>query len=274
MNKVFIGLILAVCVLGMALVMLNDRLGRKTETAQPAQPTHTAPMPRSPEEMAAAARAMELAQARSALSGPEAEENAQPVEAAPQEEARRPKAAPEPRPALEPASKPELPRPRPAVREQAQPKPAPAAQPAPAEQPRKPEPVQKQELPKTETAQAPEAATPPAAPAKAAPAGGKTATRFVVYARDKGATVRIGGNSKVDYSSMTLENPNRVVVDLAGDWKFPPNPGVPKNDLVSSVRVGQNGDKTRVVIDLKIKPRKVILVPFKSGDGVDVRVDK
>lgn len=269
MNKVFIGLILAVCVLGMALVMLNDRLGRKTDTRQAQQITHTSPLPRSPEEMAAAAKAMELAQAKTALEAPQIENHEpapqpvaekQPVRRSPARE------LPETKPARvpEPAPKQEAPK----IREQKdvevpRPKPEAVAEVKPA----KPEP------PQAEVAK-PEPAAKPEPKQDADKAGTKTATRFVVYARDKGATVRIGGNAKVDYSSMTLEDPNRVVVDLAGEWKFPANTGVPKNELVSAVRVGKNGDKTRVVIDLKIKPRRVLLVPFKSGDGVDVRVDK
>ena len=35
MNKVILGLILAVCILGMALVMLNERLGRKNDYSPP-----------------------------------------------------------------------------------------------------------------------------------------------------------------------------------------------------------------------------------------------
>lgn len=257
MNKVFLGLILAVCVLGMALVMLNDRLGRKPEprpaasVAQPAQE-------RSPEEIAAQARAMELA--RAALSPPAEKEPEDIQKESLPEPAPEPRHQPRPeavasrKPPQQPESAP-LPEAKPALR---QPEPVPRPEP-------KPEPKPVAEQPKREPQ--------PAAPAKEA-ASGKTATRFVIYARDKGATVRVGGNAKVEYSSMTLENPNRVVVDLTGDWKFPPNPGIPKNDLVSAVRVGQNGDKTRLVIDLKVKPRKVVLVPFKNGDGVDVRVDK
>lgn len=274
MNKVFLGLILTVCVLGMALVMLNDRLGRKAEPRQPAQ----ASTPISDAEMAMNARAMELAEAAKAL-------------APPSEEIRH---EPRPTPSELPAPKPQLTTPEESVTEIAPPKVTPSK---PEQTGQRPAPA-KPEPPKAVTAK-PEPSLPKPAPVKTEPvaakpepqrteahvsppvkaeenkgASGKTANRFVIYARDKGATVRVGGNGKMDYSSMTLENPDRIVVDIAGDWKFPPNPGIPKNDLVNAVRVGQNGDKTRLVIDLKTKPRKVVLVPFKGGDGVDVRVDK
>lgn len=253
MNKVFLGLILAVCVLGMALVMLNDRLGRKPEP-RPAPVAESARQTmRVPEEIAAQARDMELAEA--ALAPPAERERDGQAGTIPG----RPDFKPEAPDMAEPA-----PKPAPAA-----PKPLP---PAKTETAARPEPAIKPEpRPAAEPAARPE---PPKTAAANPAAGEKSATKFVIYARDKGATVRMGGNARMDYSSMTLENPNRVVVDLAGDWKFPPNPGIPKNELVSAVRVGQNGDKTRLVIDLKLKPRKVLLVPFKNGTGVDVRLDR
>lgn len=261
MNKVFLGIILAVCILGMLLVMLNNRLGRKPEVRQNL-PVAEAPVDsRTSEEREA--RALEIADAERALAGPQEEpglqsrpELAPPPEVRPplpEQELARPEAVPVP-----PAPRPVLPETKPAPPEIKPPAPevrpaSPEAKPAPpATTPASPVPAQRQE--------------------GAAPGG--TVTRFVVYARDNGATVRIGTNARMDYSSMTLANPDRVVVDISGNWKFPPNPGIPRNDLVSAVRVGKSADKARVVIDLKMKPRRVTLVPMKNGNGVDVRVDK
>lgn len=278
MNKVFIGLILAVCVLGMALVMLNDRLGRKPDQRSAPPAAETVQPSRTPEEIAATARAMELAEA--ALAPPPERDRVQDVE----DEAGQTGAVGQS--ATSESSKPP-------IKSDSLPKPEPVAKPEPVPPPahnlaeaQKPEPRHevaakpeaKAEIkPKSESK--PERATAAkdakgGKDARDAKDGGKTATKFVIFSRDKGATVRVAGNGKLEYSSMTLENPDRVVVDLTGDWKFPPNPGVPKNDMVSAVRVGQNGDKTRLVIDLKGKPRKVVLVQHKGGDGVDVRVDK
>lgn len=294
MNKVFLGLILAVCVLGMALVMLNDRLGRKAEPRPAAPAAETL----SNEEMAINARAMELAEAAKALAPPKRED--QPLTPAttppspfttPATPAVAPVPAPKPTPlpptAVTPpkVEKVEVPAPKPTPVKVEQPTPPPAAAkpeppaqkpvPVKAEKPEQPKAEPPKSAPKSEpkAAEAPKGDAPKAESPKNSGAG-KTANRFVVYARDKGATVRVGGNGKMEYSSLTLENPNRIVVDFSGEWKFPANLGIPKNELVSAVRVAQNGDKTRMVIDLKDKPRKVLLVPFKGGDGVDVRVDK
>lgn len=271
MNKVFLGIILVVCILGMALVLLNNRLGRKPESrSQP--PVAEAPIQRpgqGAEESEAMVRAREIAEAARGISGGESEASPRPPLAAPvvEDVPRTPGLAP-------------LPEPKPdEIQQNTPPQEAPAIEPAPTETAtRKPE-------PKPEPRPEPKPEPKPAAPAdasaetakpaaRAAAPGAKSVSRFVVYAREKGATVRIGGDTKMDYSSMNLENPERVVVDLPGQWKFPANPGVPKNDLVSAVRVGQSGDKTRVVIDLKEKPRRILLVPFKNGNGVDVRVDR
>ncbi|MBD5641239.1 MAG: AMIN domain-containing protein [Desulfovibrio sp.] len=268
MNKVFLGIVLAVCILGMLLVMLNDRLGRKST------PVASLPVTEQPDtrasEMEAAARELEIANAAEALAPPIVEEHpAYKAEepAAPMESPSLSPTSPEPVPAY--AAPAEISEPRLPVTPPVEPVPQePQAKPAPAPARTAPvaEPVRQDPRP----AQQPAATQAPAQAVK----GARVINRFVIYSRERGATVRIGGAGKLDYSSMTLTNPDRVVVDLPGNWKFPANPGVPKNDLVSAVRVGQSGDKTRVVIDLKMPARKVVLVPFKAGDGVDVRVDR
>lgn len=72
---------------------------------------------------------------------------------------------------------------------------------------------------------------------------------------------------------MTLTNPERVVVDLEGQWQIKA-PGVPKNALVSNVRIGKMADKTRVVIDLNEKPTRARFVLSKDGATLDVRLDQ
>lgn len=272
MNKVILGLILAVCLLGMALVMLNERLGRQTESpiAQnsniienkipadldfpdrpidvnpplaPAAEAPVSPLP-SPANALNASR-VEEAEAEAALAPPPAP-TLREVPKAPAPIAQAPKSAP-------PISKPVPPLPKAPVEEKAQPE-------------------------KTVATEKP--ASEKVTPAiKYTPASDdknkeKTVNRFVIFSREKGATIRIGAASRIHYNSMTLDNPDRIVVDMDGQWQFPPSPGVPKNEMVSNVRIGKNGDKTRVVIDLKEKARVVRIVPSKNGDSMDIRVDK
>lgn len=268
MNKVILGLILAVCLLGMALVMLNERLGRQPEAnnAQsslvaenkippdldfpesavdknpplpPASEPSISPIPNS--ENAASAAKLEESEAEAALAPP----------------------PPVPLPSLEP--------PKVNIVETQPQRPAPAlpkpATPAPK--------VTEQEKTQPEKA-ATEKPIPFEKPVNtgADKAKEKTVNRFVIFSRENGATIRIGGTQRIHYNSMTLDNPDRIVVDMDGQWQFPPSPGVPKNEMVSNVRIGKNGDKTRVVIDLKEKARIVRIIPSKNGDSMDIRVDK
>lgn len=101
-------------------------------------------------------------------------------------------------------------------------------------------------------------------PSRKRPSGEQSISRFVVFARDKGATVRLVGSGPLKYKTMTLTNPERVVVDLEGQWQIKA-PGVPKNALVSNVRIGKMADKTRVVIDLNEKPTRARFVLSKDG---------
>lgn len=279
MNKTFFGILLAVCILGMALAMFSERLSREPDTGKSAQvaaadenlPSLAAsnsqtpapePVikedprdqagPANPDPAAVAAEKEEIRQAGAALSPPAApipervEERSAPMAPAPVPAAvEKPAAPPQPAP----------------IAESPQATPAPVVK-APEVKPvTLPKPVQPAE---TKPA-------PVSKPAKA-PKGGKI-NNFVVFAREKGATIRIGGDGQIKYNSMTLENPNRVVVDLDGAWQFPDKLPIPKNDMVSGIRVGKNGDKTRVVIDLKAKPRQSRMVSGQNGSSVDVRVD-
>lgn len=273
MNKTIFFLILAVCILGMALILLNQRLGRapeprptaRSEQSVVADTPMTEPAPEYPvpvpaptvaaEDAPAARAALPEAVKRDAESEREAAAAAAAALAVEQKEADAAlHATPPTPPAVAPAA------------------PAPAASTPPrpaASAPRETAPRPQAAAPERATAKKP--ATPEKAPAAAS--GPRTITRFVVFARDTGATVRLTGNGPLRYKSMNLENPDRVVLDLEGDWEVKA-PAVPKNPLVSAVRVGDMDGRTRIVIDLKGKPRTARVIPAKTGDGVDVRVDQ
>lgn len=282
MNKTIFFLILAVCILGMALILLNQRLGRAPEprpTARNEQVVADTPMTEPAPEYPVPAPAPSLAPsvAEDAPRVPDALPEA--VERAAESE-REAKAAAAAALAVEqkeanaalhgtaPAPTP------PAVAT------PPAAAPTPQVQPKAEATARKEAAPR-QPAQERAAAAAPAkktasqekAPTQGGAAGPRTITRFVVFARDSGATVRLTGNGPLRYKSMNLENPDRVVLDLEGDWEVKA-PAVPKNPLVSAVRVGDMDGRTRIVIDLKGKPRTARVIPAKTGDGVDVRVDQ
>ena len=290
MNKTFIAILIAVCLLGMALTMFSERLSRKPESGQSirmeaantplpnlaadngkpsgeitlpvvSEPIKTEPLTQLEKENRENAIKLETSLAESALNQrgeireiPEISEQAKVPDIA----LNNPVVAPAPETAeikiKDPAAEVQLPDKKP----EEKPAPVPVA-PTPAVT-EKPAPV-------------PQKAQPAVKPAPATPKT-REITNFVIFARDKGATVRFTGNGKIKYKSMTLENPHRVVVDFEGDWKFPERLAVPKNEMVNAVRVGKNGENTRAVIDLKEKPRVSRIVEGQNGNNVDVRIDR
>lgn len=295
MNKVILGLILAVCVLGLALVLLNERLGRKpdgspiNQTVAEERANRGLPEVREQAKTAAlsaptqsqtgrqqadlsAAMAFETGEARQALAPPAIEAESPVEPALPPEGAKTAITPDSPAEAPEPVASPETPAPvvAPAEREPEKTVVKPAEKSAEKPAPKAEKPAEKP-APKAEKSAEKAAVAEKPAPKTAE----KNVERFVVFSRDKGATIRIAGNTRLNFKHMILENPDRVFLDFDGDVKFPANaPGVPKNELVKSVRVGKQGDKTRVVIDLLEKPRSTRILPAKNGASVDIRVDK
>lgn len=342
MNKIIMGLIVAVCVLGMALIMLNEKLGRKPDSApltvetpapvaeagssgslslnRPAEDDLMAPLP-APMPTPAPGLAPAPAPTLSEPPAPPAfsfggDQGGTPASLPPLPQAPRPDLSspmPQEAPSAEmrlPATPvPPVPRmpdteerkdiPVPSLasdvvaereREEASPAPRPAtpekAKPVPPRETRKaekpaPEPrketAEKKETVEKKTESRKEEAARKEAPRKETPSRAKSSAdksieRFVVYAREGGATVRLVGNTTISYKPMVLTNPDRVVVDLDGDWEIKA-PGVPKNELVTNVRIGKMNGKTRVVIDLKeaSKPRYTLSADRQM---LDVRVDK
>ena len=212
MNKAFIGILIAVCILGMALIMLNEWKSSKNdpEPASPALeaspatpdglPSHTGSSltPPVPGDAAAPApvETAPAAEAPAATPPSEALERGfafNDTEAVPPQDM--------PLPVTEGAARPaqDVP-PQPALGSGAASEP-PAAPSVPAA---------------TETRQPPAAEVEPAAPEKkeekkaekpAPAAKARTVTRFVVFARETGATVRIEGSSPIEYKYLPLDNP-------------------------------------------------------------------
>lgn len=298
------GLILAVCILGMALVMLNERLGKKNEAtanfpiaesgySQDAGAiTEKIDLPQtgyfSSDRGEENARAIEQNQAREALRPPVAEQQIPVPKLNAETEKEALKLAAEVQLSSEAVQKP-IPLPMPKLDNQdinstANNTAEPISQQPESKKIQSPKyesgrkhqpsggepskPKEEQQVAVKQSVSAPQ-------PKKGAVSKNMEVKKFVIFARENGATVRITGNGPMAWRSMVLDNPPRVVLDLDGEWSFPAHPGVPKNDMVNTVRVGKPaGNKTRVVIDLKNKPKSSRVIAAKDGDGFDVRVDK
>jgi hypothetical protein len=122
----------------------------------------------------------------------------------------------------------------------------------------------------------PSRAFPPKAPAMPEPGAGQTGggvkniTTAVIYATQEGATLRLGSDKPLVYTSMLLRNPDRLVLDFAGQWNVHA-PSVPQNKVIKAVRVGRQADSTRMVIDLHRVPASYRLIKT-SPQGLDVRL--
>ncbi|MDR2573232.1 MAG: AMIN domain-containing protein [Desulfovibrio sp.] len=97
--------------------------------------------------------------------------------------------------------------------------------------------------------------------------------KLLVLTRDKGVTVRLTNSGPVRYQSMTLTGPDRIVVDVEGIVGLKA-PGVPKNSLVRNVRLGKNNGKVRVVVDLAAKPASARFILSQDKDTLDIRLDQ
>ncbi len=96
-------------------------------------------------------------------------------------------------------------------------------------------------------------------------------TKFVVFSREKGATVRLVGNADLKYKTSQMHSPERVLIELDGNWEVSV-PQIPQNPLVNAIRIGRQNNKTRIVLDLKAAPKTCRTVNSKEKQ-VDVRVD-
>lgn len=94
-----------------------------------------------------------------------------------------------------------------------------------------------------------------------------TSARFSMQGSQIKLTLQ--GNAPMVGHYFLLGSPDRVVLDLAGNWQVSV-PSVPSNRLIEAVRVGQHDDKTRIVFDMKTTG-KVALVPL-NRNALELRI--
>lgn len=87
----------------------------------------------------------------------------------------------------------------------------------------------------------------------AGPAKVEPGQKAIVWTRlelaDKSAVFRMSGAEKLEAKAFVLPDPDRYVVDLQGEWAMR-LPTVPTNSFIKKIRVGKQGNNTRMVIDL------------------------
>ncbi len=76
-------------------------------------------------------------------------------------------------------------------------------------------------------------------------------------------TLRLEANSPIKGKSFILASPDRVVLDLSGDWKLAA-PRVSSNRMLRELRVGVREDGVRLVFDMKVKPSSATVKQVSS----------
>ena len=107
------------------------------------------------------------------------------------------------------------------------------AQPQQAQQPQAPQPQ-------------PQAAQEPAQPLEKF-----NLTGISLKAEGSDMILTLTADKRFNYKSFVLTGPDRLVVDLVGEWRGVKVPGMPSNRLISKVREGKFEGTHRIVMDLK-----------------------
>ena len=103
-----------------------------------------------------------------------------------------------------------------------------------------------------------------------AKAGGQVVTSAVLTMDGDVVTLNLKGTSAMRGKTFMLVEPDRVVLDIEGDWKVEA-PRVPSNRMVRALRVGSQDTATRLVFDMRVKPVKV-KVTNPDADSLELTI--
>ncbi|GEM_PF-2745811 len=80
------------------------------------------------------------------------------------------------------------------------------------------------------------------------------------------------GGSPLSYTSFFLSTPERLVVDIHGNWEYyGPTTLRPENPIFSRFRIGIYEDKIRMVMDLKGQTPAPLITKTATGLNIDVK---
>ncbi len=247
MNKGLLGIILAVVLGAMVLIMFGQKGKQPTRPAETAlggqtQVNATASAARNatqsaPQNVTQSAGA--LRPAAQVPPPPARPANATAVAAAPVTPPAG--ATPPPLPKVEPPVS------TPPANATTAPKPV-TASPAPAAKPVEP-------VPAAKPAAKPESPKPEAAAAITPAKGPHTLKNIGLHFKGKAIVLRIESDNAFTGRTFVLPGPDRMVVDLAGEWNNLKAPSIPSNNLVKGVRIGKQSGGPRLVLDLTRPPK-------------------
>lgn len=80
------------------------------------------------------------------------------------------------------------------------------------------------------------------------------------------------GGAPLSYTSFFLRDPERLVVDIHGNWEYyGPTTLRPENPIFSRFRIGIYDDKIRMVMDLKGQTPAPVITKRENGLNIDVK---
>lgn len=80
------------------------------------------------------------------------------------------------------------------------------------------------------------------------------------------------GGSPLSYTSFFLKNPDRIVVDVLGSWKYNGQTVLtPENPVFSKFRIGIYEDKIRLVMDMKGKSPAPVIKKTATGLTINLK---
>lgn len=87
-----------------------------------------------------------------------------------------------------------------------------------------------------------------------APSGAHTLKNIGVHFSGQNMMLRIESDSVFPIKHFVLAKPDRLVIDLPGNWKNMRVPNVPQNNIIKAVRLGSQPAGPRLVLDLAKTP--------------------
>lgn len=76
-------------------------------------------------------------------------------------------------------------------------------------------------------------------------------TAISLKAEGSDMVLTLSADKRFSYKTFVLVGPDRLVIDLAGEWSGVKIPGMPSNRLITKVRAGKFENSHRIVMDLK-----------------------
>jgi hypothetical protein len=90
----------------------------------------------------------------------------------------------------------------------------------------------------------------PTASVPASPSAQGSLRDISLHFKDGGMILRLEGDVPLSARYFILSAPERLVLDISGNWKGIKVPAMPSNNIIKAIRLGRHGNADRLVLDL------------------------